>query len=178
MLKNLGKILRRFIIVLNKLLNQQVIFYLMFGFGKKQIEIILEKLNFSHGDAIRGKVILTLKNPTHAKALKVGIVGERTTTTTSTINGRLTTNTKNMTVFKFDMPLDGEKDYFQGEYRFELKVPGNISQPSTPQGVAGDVIKAIQILSARESDVRWYVTAKLDIPMRFDIDTKMQINIG
>jgi hypothetical protein len=76
------------------------------------------------------------------------------------------------------MQLDGEKDYFQGEYIFELKVPGNITQPSTPQGVAGDVIKAIQILSARESDVRWYVTAKLDIPMRLDVDTRVKINIG
>jgi hypothetical protein len=150
----------------------------MFGFGKKQIEIVLEKLNFSHGDIIKGKVILDLKNPTRAKALKVGIVGERTTTTTSTINGRPTTSTSNVKVFSFDMQLDGEKDYFQGEYIFELKVPGNITQPSTPQGVAGDVIKAIQILSARESDVRWYVTAKLDIPMRLDVDTRVKINIG
>lgn len=150
----------------------------MFGFGKKQIEIVLEKLNFSHGDTIKGNVILTLKNPTHAKALKVGIVGERTTTTTSTINGRPTTSTRNVKVFSFDMPLDGEKDYFQGEYSFELKVPGNITQPSTPQGVAGDVIKTIQILSARESDVRWYVTANLDIPMRLDVDTRVQVNIG
>jgi len=150
----------------------------MFGFGKKQIEIVLEKLNFSHGDTIKGKVVLDLKNPIHARALKVGIVGERTTTSTSTINGRPTTSTKNVAVFKFDMPLDVEKDYFKGEYNFELKVPGEMSQPSTPQGVAGDVVKAIQILAARESDVRWYVTANLDIPMKLDVDARVQINIG
>lgn len=159
-------------------LSKQVISYLMFGLGPKQIEIVLENLNFSHGDTIKGKIILNLKNPTHARALKVGILGERTSTTTSNINGRMTTSTKNVAVFKFDMSLDGEKDYYQDEYNFEMKVPSEISQPSTPQGVAGDIIKTIQILAARESDVRWYVTANLDVPMKLDIDAKVQVNIG
>jgi hypothetical protein len=150
----------------------------MFGFGKKQIEIELEKLNFSQGDTIKGKITLNLKNPTHARALKVGIVGERIMRTTSNVNGRMTTSSNSTIVFKFDMPLDIEKDYFQGEYNFEMKIPGNITQPSTPPGVAGDVIKTIEILAARESDVRWYVTANLDIPMKLDIDAKVQISIG
>ena len=150
----------------------------MFGFGQKQIEIILEKLNYSHGEAIKGKVVLNLKNPTHAKALKVGIIGVKSITETRTLNGRPSTTRRDSTIFNFEMPLDVEKDYLQGEYIFEMKVPGEVSQPSTPQGVAGDVIKTIQILAARESDVRWYVTAKLDIPMRMDVENKVQINIG
>ena len=150
----------------------------MFGFGQKQIEIVLEKLNYSHGENIKGKVVLNLKNPTHAKALKVGIIGMKSITETSAINGRSSTTRRGSTIFNFEMPLDAEKDYLQGEYNFEMKVPGEVSQPSTPQGVAGDVIKAIQILAARESDVKWYVIAKLDIPMRLDVDVKVQINIG
>lgn len=150
----------------------------MFGFGQKQIEIVLDKLNFSQGDVIKGRVILKLKNPTSAKALKVGIFGERKTTTTTNVNGRMTTNTNFVKVFEFEMPLDGEKDYSQGEYNFEMKVPGNITQPSMPGGAAGDVIKTIQVLAGRESDVRWYVMAKLDIPMKFDVINKVQINIG
>ena len=74
----------------------------MFGFGKKQIEIVLEKLNFSHGDIIKGKVILDLKNPTHAKALKVGIVGERTTTTTSVLCGQMKRSSSGFTIGSFN----------------------------------------------------------------------------
>jgi len=148
----------------------------MFGFGQKQIDIALEKLNYSEGETIKGKVILNLKNPTHASALNVGIVGERLERETIAINGRLSTNRRIETVFSFNMPLDGEKDYSQGEYNFEMKVPAGIARHSMPEET---VMKTLQILSGgRESDVRWYVTAKLDIHMRLDIKTRVQINIG
>jgi hypothetical protein len=59
-----------------------------------------------------------------------------------------------------------------------MKVPGSLSQPSMPQGVADDVLKSIQILAGRESTIRWYVVAKLDIPKGIDVSKKVQINIG
>jgi sporulation-control protein spo0M len=151
---------------------------MIFGFGKGKIDIVIERYNFSPGETIKGNIILKLKEPTHAKALKVGLLGEKSVTETRMINGRTTTNNRNVTVFNFEMPLDGEKDYTEGEYDFELKVPTNLAQPSLPQSAVGDVIKTIQILAGRESNVRWYVVAKLDIPMGIDVSKKIQINIG
>jgi len=150
----------------------------MFGFGKEKINLIIDKYNFSPGDTIKGKIILELKKPTHAKAVKACLTGEKTITETRMVNGRTNINNKNVTVFNFEMPLDGEKDYTNGEYEFEIKVPTTLAQPSLPQGVAGDMIKTIQILAGKESNVKWHVIAKLDVPMGFDVSKKVQINIG
>ncbi len=76
------------------------------------------------------------------------------------------------------MPLDGEREYSQGEYNFEIKIPTNLSQTSLPGSLAGDVIKTIQIFAGKETNISWYVIAKLDISMGFDISNKIQINIG
>jgi hypothetical protein len=150
----------------------------MFGFGKGKIDLIIEKYNFSPGDTIKGKILLKLNKPIHAKAIKVELLGEKSTSKTVITTGSTTHSQSNEYVFNFEMPLDGEKDYLEGEYNFELKVPGSLSQPSMPQGVAGDVLKSIQILAGRESTIKWYVIAKLDIPKGLDVSKKIQINIG
>jgi hypothetical protein len=150
----------------------------MFGFGKGKIDLIIEKYNFSPGETIKGRILLKLNKPIHAKAVKVGLLGQRTESKTVFTAGSATHNQSNDIVFSFEMPLDGEKDYTEGKYNFEMKVPGSLSQPSMPQGVAGDVLKSIQILAGRESTIRWYVTAKLDIPKGIDVSKKVQINIG
>jgi hypothetical protein len=151
----------------------------MFGFGKKEIEIFLEKYNYSLGENIVGKILLKLNKPTKSKALKVGLIGERLITETGrTTDGKISSHQRKEYVFNFEMPLDGEKEYSQGEYNFEIKIPTTLSQTSLPGGLAGDVIKTIQVLSGKQSNISWYVIAKLDISMGFDISNKIQINIG
>lgn len=151
---------------------------MLFGFGKGKIDIVIEKYNYSPGETVKGKLILNLKETVHAKSLKVGIVGEKTTTVTLTINGKTNTRHSNVNVFSFEMPLDGEKDYVRREYDFEMKVPGNLTQPSIPEGVAGDILKSVQILAGREGTIKWYITAKLDVPKGFDVSNRVQVNIG
>ncbi|MEM5790884.1 MAG: hypothetical protein QXP77_02465 [Candidatus Aenigmatarchaeota archaeon] len=142
----------------------------MFPFGKGKIEIILEKYNFSPGEIIKGRVILKLKEPIMARALKVGLIGEE-----KSFSGKKKSSTK---IFSFEMPLDGEKEYLEGEYNFELKIPSNLlTMPQIP-GVIGDVIKGIQILSGVGTRISWYVIAKLDIPSGLDVSKKVQVNIG
>ena len=95
----------------------------MFGFGKKEIEIFLEKYNYSLGENIGGKISLKLNKPTKAKALKVGLIGERLITETGrTADGKINSHQRKEYVFNFEMPLDGEKEYSQGEYNFEIKI--------------------------------------------------------
>ncbi|MCK4491033.1 MAG: hypothetical protein KAU03_00310, partial [Candidatus Altiarchaeales archaeon] len=52
---------------------------MVFGLSKGDIEISLEKYNFSPGDTIKGKVSLKLKKPVNAKQLRLVFVGEKTT---------------------------------------------------------------------------------------------------
>jgi hypothetical protein len=74
------------------------------------------------------------------------------------------------------MPLDGEKEYLEGEYSFEIKIPSNLATISSVPGIVGDILKVLQSFSS--SMVYWYVFAKLDIPSGLDISKKVQVNIG
>jgi len=151
----------------------------MFGFGKKQIDVILEKYNFSPGETVKGKISLTLDKIIHAKQLRVALIGERI----STVNerrpdGSMYPKQEKTYVYNFQMPLDGEKDYQQGEYTFEIKIPSNVLQNIPLEGKIGGILKTIQALSTAGSRISWYVQANLDIPMGFDVLKKIQINIA
>ncbi len=146
---------------------------MVFGFGKGKIEVSLEKYNFSPGEIIKGKISLKLKKPTRAKALKVGLVGEKKTT-----QYRTSSSSQSKThFFDFEMPLDGEKEYLEGDYNFEIKIPANVLQVQ-PGGAVGDIVKGIQLLSGKDVRISWHVIAKLDIPSGIDVSKKVQVNIG
>ncbi len=151
----------------------------MLGFGKKQIDMVLEKYNFSAGETVSGKVSLTLDKIIHAKQLRVALIGERI----STINqrrpdGSIQPRQAKEYVYNFQMPLDGEKDYQQGEYKFEIKIPANVLQSNPLEGKIGGILKTIQALSMAGARISWYVQANLDIPMGFDVSKRVQINIA
>jgi len=150
----------------------------MFGFGQKKIDVILEKFNFSPGDTIKGKVILKLGKPTNAKQLKVGLRGERISRNMARTSQGTTPHAEKNYIFNFEMPLDQEKEYNEGEYQFEIKVPMNLSNATMPGGAIGDLLKGVEILANAESRVNWYVIAYLDVPMGIDISKKVQVNIG
>jgi len=150
----------------------------MFGFGKKLIDVILEKYNFSPGENVKGKISLTLDKIIHAKQLRVALIGERTSPVTKTQPDGKSYQTQEKTyVFNFQMPLDGEKDYQQGEYTFEIKIPLNVLQNVPLEGKIGGILKTIQVLSMASSRISWYVQANLDIPLGFDVSKRVQINI-
>lgn len=151
----------------------------MFGFGKKKIDVVLESYNFTSGDTVKGKVVLTLDKPVHARQLRVELFGERISTTMQRrSDGSMHSDQEKTKVFTFKMPLDGEKDYMQGEYTFEIKIPSNILQSTQVGGVTGEIIKTIQSLSMGGGRVSWYIQADLDVPMGVDVSKKVQINIG
>ena len=152
---------------------------MVFGFGKGKIEVFLEKYNFSPGETIKGRISLKLKKPTKAKALKVGLIGEKATTKYGRTSGKGMSTSRSKTYFyNFEMPLDGEKEYLEGEYNFEIKIPANVLQTPSPGGAVGDIVKGIQLLSGKDVRVSWYIIAKLDIPSGFDVSKKVQVNIG
>jgi hypothetical protein len=151
---------------------------MVFDFLKPGIDILIEKYNYSPGETVKGKVVLKLKKPTKAKQLKVGLIAERKIRETQVISGKTSIRERNEIAYRFEMPLDGEKEYFSGEYNFEIKIPTSLAQANLPEGVAGDIIKSIQILAGKESALFWYIVAYLDIPLGLDISKRVQINIA
>ncbi|MEM0359885.1 MAG: hypothetical protein QXK06_00930 [Candidatus Diapherotrites archaeon] len=155
-------------------------FVFLFGLGKGKIELTLEKFNFSPGDTIKGRIVLSMNKPTKARGIKARLWGERTITRTSYYNSGPRTEKRNQIIFNFELPLDGEKEYSSGEYEFEIKVPNNILQSQqAPDGVIGELAKAAAFLGGSfASQPRWYLEAKLDIPGGMDVSKRVQINIG
>ncbi|PIN98960.1 MAG: hypothetical protein COT90_01675 [Candidatus Diapherotrites archaeon CG10_big_fil_rev_8_21_14_0_10_31_34] len=162
----------------------------MFGFGKGKIEVILEKFNFKPGETIKGKVKVKMNKPTKARQLKVVFAGTKTTSSgmmvgnssfSVGIGSRNHDKRKTTTEFvhKFEMPLDGEKEYTEGEYDLEILVPADIMQRgSGPGGEVGAALKAVQFLSGNSSRIEWYIQATLDVDKGLDVNKKVQINVG
>lgn len=148
---------------------------MVFGlFEAGKIDILLDKTNFSFGEEINGKVTLSLKKPIKARALKVIIFSETTSTKLTTKGMKKSTSRS----FEFVNTLDGEKEYPQSplEYEFKLKVPA-AQNNNIPQGTMGEVTKAISFLSTKNQTSKWFIEAKLDIPGGFDVHKKIQINV-
>lgn len=151
-------------------------------FGRGKIEIIPEKYNFSPGDIIKGRVVLKLKKPILARQLKIGFVGIRIPTSQPTTVLRGTRGRGGggeEIIYSFEMPLDGEKEYFKGEYSFEIKIPTNILQRAPEvEGALGTVLKGVKFLIGETTRIDWYLEASLDIPKALDIKKKIKINLG
>lgn len=157
---------------------------MVFGLGKKQIEVTIDKYNYSPGETITGKATLKLKNPTDARQLRAELIGERVTTRVGggmgRGMGRSSYSRRKGHIYDFKMPLDGEKTYSGGEYDFQIKIPANILETvPMPGGAAGEAVKAVQFLSGAHTRISWFVRAILDRPGKKDIASKnIQVVIG
>jgi hypothetical protein len=168
----------------------------MFGFGKGKIDIIIQKTNYAPGDIISGNVALTLKKPVKAKELSISLIGTAWVTTysetTSSGPGIMrgegiivvkegwgksslySSSKQHKRIYDFKQQLDSEKEYSEGrEYRFEIKIPADILS-MRPQ-MTGRI---------KTGRIKWYLLAKLDIPLiphiplGLGISKKVDITIG
>jgi len=160
---------------------------MIFGFGKGEINIALEKYNFSPGEIIKGKVSFELKKPTLAKKLKITLVGVRITNQqVQHPNRPPSMETRKDFIHHFEMLLNGEKEYLKGEYPFEIKIPDNVLGLSSlpkeaTEGILGVVLKAAETLSKMSgatSRIEWYLEASMEIPSAFDVKKKVNITVG
>ena len=155
----------------------------MFGFGKGKIEIQLASYQFSPGDTIEGTVSLKMKKPTKARAVRIGLIGEKVQSGVSVSFGnspRTRNSQQNQTIFEFSQPLDGEKEYSgDSNYSFKIKIPANVlTQAKIGDGALGTVVRAAQLLSGDTSQIKWWLVANLDVPGGLDVSKKVQINIS
>ena len=151
----------------------------MFGLfgGKGKIEIQLDNFNYKPGDTIEGTVSLKMGKAVKAKKLCIILLGESIPMT----RGK---GQKKQTIFEFEQPLDGEKEYTPSEepmvYPFKITIPSDILNSAklpSPAGTAGDVLKAAMFIAGAGRRISWNMVAKLDIPMGADVSKTVQINI-
>ena len=165
---------------------------MVFGlFEKGKMEIQLEKLSFSFGDTIKGKVTMKLNKPIKARGMNVSLYAIEKTSNMGTsmslgsgisfrAGSRTAPRTQEVRIFDFKLPFDSEKEYGTQpyEYNFEIKIPMMNQRAATPQGIVGDAVRIMSLLSSRSSVVSWWLDANLDIAMGFDVSKKVQLNIG
>jgi len=148
---------------------------MVFGLWEGSIALSLNKTNFAFGETIEGSLSLKLSKEKKARRLVVSIICERQTTTFDTRGS----HTSTQVVFSSDKVLDGEKTYSPpgSEYKFSIQVPQGNAVPPVLEGKLGTALKAVQALAGGSSTNKWFLKAKLDIPMGIDVSRKVQISV-
>lgn len=146
-------------------------------FGAPKITLKLDKFSFNPGEVATGNVAINLKKPTYARKLQVSLMGVRKV--------RKGTSWSWQTVYDFDIPISGEKDYQSDTVPFQLQIPPDILNPQTSQqaiqeglqdklGAAGSVISAVAVGTGT---TKWKIRAQLDIPKKLDVKVDQDIQI-
>jgi len=149
----------------------------MFGIGAGKAELKLPETVYAPGQAIKGKLLLTLSGPINADGVTVKLYAEQTFRE-SAPKGR--TNTVTRRIYELPVTLDGKKEYPKTaeplSYDFKLVVPENAKQIGAPSGSVIS-IGPITLSSNRgpTGPPKWFVEGQLDIPMAFDIKARTQI---
>jgi hypothetical protein len=149
-------------------------------FGPEKIVLMLEKYDFKPGEVIKGTVKLQLKKPMNARKLEIGLIGRKIQHQSGIIIGsggvKHSKSTSHVKIYDFRIPLDGEKEYLEGTYPFEIKIPSNILQSETPmEGTLGTAVNVFKALGGVSSHVEWLVVAQLDVPMKLDISKSQKV---
>ncbi len=149
--------------------------------GKGKIEISLPKARFNPGEDISGIATLTLKKPTKARKFTVSFIGDQK------ITQRLGTDrsTRHVRIYEFEHQLDGEREYTEGTYQFDIKIPEDIleqekaAQLPEAEGKLGTALKVAESFAAMAVTKRtyWFLMARLDIPWGKDLNENIQMTI-
>ena len=139
---------------------------------KGKVDLMLDKVTFSPGETMTGKITLKLRNPLQAKALVVGLRATRT------VRSGKSTTTKTL----FDLPktISGEQLYAQGETSYDLKyeIPQNVLNNAgvkTGNETIDTMMTAVS--SFTQGVIHWEVYTYLDIA-GFDLKKTVTVNIS
>jgi hypothetical protein len=154
-------------------------------FGKGKMNILLPKSHYLPGEIISGDVKFELKKPVKAREVSISLIGEQKSTSVTSRGSGTSTTTEVVRIYEFTQQLDGEKEYSGGgDYHFEIKIPADIMPPQHEiGGVLGTGIKILETAAAMAGAIphrrlKWYLSAKLDIPGGKDVSKKADIVIG
>lgn len=152
------------------------------GIGLGKVELSLERVVFKPGDTIRGRMSFSLKEPTAARRVAVGLYGRQRVVSSSRHNGTRTVGHRVDDVFKFEQSLSGEDLYTAGSHPFEIVIPSYVLSGARgvqpPDGALGDMLRAISFLSPnKQFPVEWEIRAFVDVPFKINPKTAMSIAV-
>ncbi len=134
---------------------------MVFGIGEGKLDLTLDKISYCPGQTIKGRLILMLKEPEQARELRVRFYG-------------LVRRRKHYAkVFLVEQKLGPERTYHSGEgFDFSLAIDPEALPPKV-EGIFGSAAEFIYSINP----TRFFVEATLDMPMKFDINNKKQVQI-
>jgi len=132
---------------------------MVLGIKEGSVEIVLPKRDYSSGERIKGRLVLTLDSPKKARGLRVELKAEQK----GAAAPKGTVVVPNV-VFDLVSEVKGEGTFNSSKYDFELQIPKSAQD-------------AVKDKATGTGPVRWYVTASLDIPLAFDIKDRKEIFI-
>ena len=131
---------------------------MVLGIGEGKLELFLNGNTFSPGQAINGRVKLTLNEPTLARELRVEFYG------------LVKRGNHFDRIHEVKQLLSQERTYRSGEnFEFSLAIPSDAISSTPFQGIFGNLYQAF---APRPS---WFVEASLDMPNKLDINSKVQV---
>jgi hypothetical protein len=140
----------------------------IFGIGAGKMELQLDRFDFHPGEKLSGIAKLQVNEPLKARGVKVVFWAERPSSkNTTTI------------IYRREIVLDNSQQYMPNmpkSYNFELEIPvGIIFENNYGQGFFGSIMNLLQ--SMGNNNIRWFVQAKLDLEMAFDVSATKQIRV-
>lgn len=152
------------------------------GIGLGKVDVSLERVVFKPGDTIRGRMKFSLKEPTPARRIAVGLYGRQRAVSIGMNNGVRTVGHRVDDVFKFEQQLGGEDLYTTGDHPFEIVIPSYVLSGARgvtpPEGALGDVVRAISFLSPnKQFPVEWEIRAFVDLPFKINPKAAMSVTI-
>ncbi len=141
------------------------------GIGAGSMDLTINKIEYTEGETITGKATLKLKENVKARGVYIEFWAEKKETDS---DGDGTTT---RVLHKQTLKLDEEREYKMAEtkfYEFSFQIPTTILQkPSKEGGLLNGAMNFFK--NSSNKNITWYVLAKLDQPMAFDISKKMKI---
>jgi hypothetical protein len=152
------------------------------GIGLGKVSVSLDRVVFKPGDTIRGRMSFSLKEPTPARRIAVGLYGRQRVVSTGMNNGTRTASHRVDDVFKLERDLAGEDLYTAGDHPFEIVIPSYVLSGARgvqpPEGALGDMLRVISFLSPnKQFPVEWEIRAFVDLPFKINPKASMSITV-
>ncbi len=141
------------------------------GISTGKMELRLNRIDLHPGEMVEGTASLSLNEPVKARGVVAEFWAQR--------QERRGKSSYTIILYKKEERLDTEKEYRAGvpmRYEFKFTVPeGILKDPGHGDGLLGKIGGFFSQM--RNNSIRWHVSAKLDVPMAFDVSARQQLRI-
>jgi len=138
------------------------------------LDLQIAKSSFKPGDAVDGRVKLSLAKPVKARRLVVSLIGEEWVYITCGGGKNRTIYEKKIRLHDESIELSGDVTYRAVEKDFKFKLPEN----APPAILLMPETFGSRIEHMEGTGLRWMVEVKLDIPLGKDMNAEKEIFVS